>query len=362
MRTILVKTKPDAYPIRVGAGLLDRLPALMPGDLQRARRCVIATDSFLARSLGSRALRAFRAAGWKAELFALPRGEAAKSLASVERFFGFLLRAKVERRTPVVALGGGTVGDAAGFAASAYYRGVPLVQVPTTLLGQVDSAIGGKTAVNHPLAKNAIGAFYQPRLVVCDTATLKSLPRREFLSGLGEVVKYALLFDRAFARRLGAEWSRLLNLEDAALERVVARCAALKARVVAADTRDLSGARELLNFGHTLGHALESAAGYGRIRHGEAVAWGMRAAAAISKGRGWASDARAIDALLARLPRVRVPAGVSRRRLLSPLKSDKKARDGKNVFVLLKGIGNPVRVDDVSAAEIDAALDAVEAS
>ncbi|PIP82225.1 MAG: 3-dehydroquinate synthase [Elusimicrobia bacterium CG_4_9_14_3_um_filter_62_55] len=360
MKTIIVKTEPDAYPVRVGAGLLDRLPALMHRDLSRARRCVIATDSFLARSLGVRAQRAFRAAGWKAELFALPRGEAAKSLASVERFFGFLLRAGVERRTPVVALGGGTVGDAAGFAASAYYRGVPLIQVPTTLLAQVDSAIGGKTAVNHPLAKNAIGSFYQPRLVVCDTAVLKSLPRREFLSGLGEVVKYALLFDRAFARRLSADWNRLCAFDEGTLEAVVARCAALKARVVAADTRDLSGTRELLNFGHTLGHALEKASGYGRVRHGEAVAWGMRAAAAISFGRGWTKDKREIDALLARLPRVRIPAGLSRRGLLAPLKLDKKAVGGRNVFVLLKGVGNPVRVADVSPAEIDAAIDAVE--
>jgi len=362
MKSITVKTHPNPYPVRVGSGLLEKIPGFTAKALGKGRRCVVVTDSYLARSLGRQVEASFRKAGWTVEGYSLPRGEAAKSFSALERFYGFLLRRKVERRTPIIAVGGGTVGDAAGFAAATFYRGVPLVHVPTTLLAQVDSAIGGKTAVNHELAKNAVGAFYQPNLVVCDSSVLKSLPRRDFLSGLGEVVKYALVFDPAFAKRLRVDWLRVLQKEESALESVVARCARLKGGIVAEDTRDLSGKRELLNFGHTLGHALESAAGYGKIRHGEAVAWGMRGAVEISKGRGWLRDATLLDGLLGLLPKVRVPRGISRKKLLAPLGRDKKAKNGRNVFVLLKALGRPVRVDDVSRAEIERALDAVEAS
>ncbi len=361
MKTIKVETRPDPYLIRVGDGILDRLPGLAAKEFGKLRRCVVVTDSYLARSLGRRVEASLRGAGWTVDAFSLPRGEAAKSFSSLERLYGFLLRRRVERRTPIFAVGGGTIGDAAGYAAATYYRGVPLVHIPTTLLAQVDSAIGGKTAVNHPLAKNAVGAFYQPRLVVCDTSVLKSLPRRDFLSGLGEVVKYALVFDPAFAKRLRIDWLRILQKESSALEAVVAQCANLKGGVVAADTRDLSGRRELLNFGHTLGHALESASGY-KIRHGEAVAWGMRGAVEISKGRGWLRDSASLDDLLKLLPKPRIPQGITRRKLLAPLRLDKKAVGGRNVFVLLKAIGRPIRVDDVSPKEIESALDAVEAS
>lgn len=361
MKTITVKTRPESYAIRVGDGVLDHLPRLLAAEFGKQRRCVVVTDSYLKRSLAHRAETAMRGAGWTVDSYALPRGEAAKSFAALERLYGFLLRRKIERRTPLIAVGGGTVGDAAGFAAATFYRGVPLVHVPTTLLAQVDSAIGGKTAVNHALSKNAVGAFYQPRLVVCDTSVLKSLPRRDFLSGLGEVVKYSLVFDPAFAKRLRIEWLRVLQKEKSALDWVVARCAQLKADVVAADTRDLSGRRELLNFGHTLGHALEAASGYGKVRHGEAVAWGMRGAVALSKGRGWLKDSALLDDLLGLLPKVQVPNGISRKQLLAPLARDKKAIGGRNVFVLLKKLGRPVRVDDVSRAEIEAALDVVEA-
>jgi 3-dehydroquinate synthase len=361
VKQVQIKVHPNHYRVFVGDGALDRLPALAVKSFREKGRCVVATDSHLAGSLGRRAVRALRSGGWDPELYALPRGEAAKSLSAHEKFLGFLLRKGVERRTPVFAVGGGTVGDAAGFAAAVYYRGIPVVQVPTTLLAQVDSAIGGKTAINHPAAKNAVGAFHQPSLVVCDTAVLKSLPRRDFLSGLGEVVKYAMVFDPAFGRRLRLDWLRVLQREEGVLERVVARCAAIKGGVVAADVRDLKGRRELLNFGHTLGHALETASNY-RVRHGEAVAWGMRAAVAISKARGWIKKPEPVDDLLSLLPRVRVPRGISMRKLLEPLKSDKKARRGRNVFVLLKEIGRPVRVDDVARHEIESAVEAVEGS
>jgi 3-dehydroquinate synthase len=260
----------------------------------------------------------------------------------------------------LIALGGGTIGDAAGFAAATYYRGIPVVQIPTTLLAQVDSAIGGKTAVNHPLGKNAIGAFHQPSLVVADVDLLETLPKRDFLSGMAEVVKYGLVFSPSLMKRLDASWDRLLARDPRALEAIVAECVAWKVRVVAEDERDLSGRRELLNFGHTLGHALETATEYRAFRHGEAVAWGMLTACALSFGRGWMrTSGRRSMHLLSRLEPPRWPRTLRRAAVVAALASDKKVRGGKNVFVLLKEAGRPIRANDVTRAEIDAALDAI---
>ena len=201
MNEVKVSLGERSYPIYVGRGLLGRLPALLAKH-GFARRAVIVTDPFLRARFAVPAQRALKSAGWDAALTTLPRGEKAKSLSVVNGLYDFLLRFDAERRTPVIAIGGGTVGDAAGFAAATYFRGVPLVHVPTTLLAQVDSAIGGKTGVNHPLGKNAIGAFHQPAFVLADVDALCTLPKREFLSGMAEVVKYGLVFDRGFARGL----------------------------------------------------------------------------------------------------------------------------------------------------------------
>lgn len=343
--------------IFVETGLLKRLPAILARSYP-AKRAVLVSDAGLLRGPAGALARALKRAGWRLDVYALPQGEAAKSLAAVAALHTFLLKKRVERRTPLIAVGGGAVGDSAGFAAATYYRGIPLVHVPTTLLAQVDSAIGGKTAVNHPLAKNAIGAFHQPVLVASDVSVLKTLPEREFLSGLGEVVKYALVFDRAFLRRLDADWAKLLRRDPAALTRTVRDCAAWKVRVVAADERDLTGRRELLNFGHTLGHALETEAGYGNFRHGEAVTWGMRFAVELSVGRGWMKKTLAeADELLSFLPAPAWPKGLTRSRLWKALASDKKVKDGKSVFILLREVGKPVRVNDITRAELDAALD-----
>lgn len=343
--------------VRVGPGLLKRLPALVARHAAR-RRAALVTDSFLAPGLGRAVASAFARAGWEAPLFVLPRGEAAKTLGQAERLWAFLAEARHERRDPVVALGGGTVGDVAGFAAATWMRGVPLVQVPTTLLAQSDSCLGGKTGVNIPGAKNAVGAFHQPALVVADPAALAGLPERDYASGLAEVVKYGLVLDAGFARALSGRWRELAARRPAAVAWAVARSLKLKAAVVRADERDLSGRRELLNFGHTLGHALESASGYA-VRHGEAVAFGMRAAAALSRLRGGLSrpaESALVDALLARLPAVRVPSRVRARDLAERTLSDKKARGGRPVFVLLKGLARPERTDAVTREQVLAVL------
>jgi len=352
----IVKTKEGSSPVFVGEGLLEALPRLM--DIRcGGSRCVLVTDARLEPGLGRRVRRILGRGGRRADLFVLPVGERAKSPAALQKLYGFLLRSRVERGTPLVALGGGTVGDAAGFAAATFYRGIPLVQVPTTLLAQVDSAIGGKTAVNHPLAKNAVGAFHQPVFAAADPSVLRTLSERDFHSGLGEVVKYGLALDAGFARLLRRDWALLTARDAAALARAVGRCARIKARIVSADERDLSGTRELLNFGHTVGHSLEIATRY-RLRHGEAVALGMGAAVLLSQMRG-IFDPQDVDAASWLLDQVCPPwpRGAGLRELEGPIGLDKKVRGSKNVFILLRGLGRPVRVSDVSVSELRLAID-----
>ncbi len=344
------------YEIHVGRGILAELPRLLARHAN-GRRAVVVTDTYLRETHAARVVGALRRAGWRVDTMALPRGERAKSFAVLERMYGFLLRHGVETSTPLVAVGGGTVGDAAGFAAATYHRGIPLVQVPTTLLAQVDSALGGKTGVNHPLAKNAIGAFHQPVLVVADVGVLGTLPRRQLLSGMAEVVKVALALDPVLARWLDASWPNVLALRPSAVIRVVSTCAAWKARIVEEDERERLGRRVVLNFGHTVGHALETAAGHGRLLHGEAVAWGMRVAIALSDGRGWlgSEEGRLARSLLARLPLGATPKNGERGKVLPALRRDKKVGGARNVFVLLRGLGRPVTVDDVTVPELAAA-------
>ena len=355
MNRIELRTRPasERSSILVGAGLLARLPALIGAVLPKGKIAFVVDERLAAKLAPLKA--ALRRSRWSASWCALRGGEAAKSQDGIRRVYDHLIGSGADRRTPLVAIGGGTIGDAAGFAAATYFRGIPLVHVPTTLLAQVDSAIGGKTGINHPKAKNAIGAFHQARLVVADVDWLASLPRRDFDAGMAEVVKYALVFDPAFGRWLMARWDTLRE-RPRDLASLVARCARWKARIVAGDERDLSGRRELLNFGHTVGHALESASGY-RLRHGEAVSWGMRAAVELSKRRGWLrSGAQLAQALLARLPSPGWPEGLRERDLLAPMRHDKKTRAGRNVFVLLRELGRPVRVDDIGDVELSDVL------
>jgi 3-dehydroquinate synthase len=278
----------------------------------------------------------------------MPDGERAKNLSAASRLVDHMTRRNMTRQAAVIALGGGVVGDVAAFAASIYLRGIAVVHIPTTLLAQVDSSIGGKTGVNHHLGKNLIGTFHQPRLVLSDPLTLKSLPEREYLSGLYEALKYGVICDRelfeAFPERIGL----LLKRDPETVEWLVARCAAIKARIVADDERE-GDLRRVLNLGHTLGHALEAAANYQRLKHGEAVGHGMIAACRISLalGRMAESDARSVETAIHSIGRLPSLEGMKLRPILAALQHDKKIRDGAVHFVLPREIGTVEIARDV---------------
>ncbi|MGP1684916.1 MAG: 3-dehydroquinate synthase, partial [Giesbergeria sp.] len=284
-------------------------------------------------------------------------GERYKDWATLNRIYDALIEGRCERKTTLIALGGGVVGDLAGFAAATYMRGIPFIQVPTTLLAQVDSSVGGKTGINHPLAKNMIGAFYQPRLVLADTAVLASLPPRELSAGLAEVIKHGLVRDEGFVAWLEQNVEKLLACDPQALAHAVRRCCEIKAAVVAEDERE-AGVRALLNFGHTFGHAIESALGYGKWLHGEAVAAGMATAADLSRRMGFIAQAD-VDRVIALLKRARLPVaqpGIAPARLLESMAVDKKTEAGKLRFVLLDRIGAASIRTDVPAGLLQEVL------
>jgi 3-dehydroquinate synthase len=333
-----------SYDVVIGEGILPELGAALAG-LGGGRRALLVADAAVAATYGAQAAASLAAAGLAVVPAVVPSGERSKSLRQAERLYGLAIAGGCDRASWVVAVGGGVVGDLAGFVAATLHRGVRFCQVPTTLLAQVDASVGGKVAVNHRLGKNLIGAFHQPRLCWADVATLATLPARELRSGLAEVVKHGVIADAAYLAEMTAAAPRLLARDPAALVRAVAGSCRIKAAVVAADEREESGLRSHLNFGHTVGHALETVLGYRRLRHGEAVAIGMVAAGAIAEALGlWsAADQRALRELLAalRLP-VRLPAGVRADELLQVLARDKKARDGRVRWVL------PVRPGQVT--------------
>ena len=328
--------------VLVAPGLLDEAGERLKALGGPSTVAVVSTPP-VARLYGKRLLRSLRRAGHRPILLTVPDGERAKTPAHAERLHRRFARAGLDRGARVVALGGGVVGDLAGFAAATYLRGIPLVMAPTTLLAQVDASVGGKTAVNLPEGKNLVGAFHQPCLVLADTATLATLPDRELRSGLAEAVKVGAALDRALFALLERDAERLLARDPASIGRVVTRCVRLKARLVASDERDVRGRRALLNYGHTVGHALEAATGYRRLRHGEAVAIGIAAAARLAVRLGALSPAAAArqERLLERLGLpTRIPRGVSLSRVAQALRRDKKARDGRLVFVLTPSVGS----------------------
>jgi 3-dehydroquinate synthase len=326
----------------VGAGVRLKAKAWTRG-LSSTGRVTLVSEAGAWRRFGPGVERALKAAGLKVHVHLLPPGEAAKSWPAVEELMSTMLAAGLGRDSALVALGGGSVTDAAGFAAAIYQRGIPWVSVPTTLLGQIDSGLGGKTGINLAGGKNLAGAFHRATAVVCDPDVLRSLPPRELVSGFGEALKYGLVFEPALWRLMTENWDALMAGDRALTARVVRAGADWKRRIVARDEFETKGPRELLNFGHTLGHALESAAGLGFLRHGEAVIWGMRAALRMSVKRAGLSPATALEAdqFLASLP-VPVPRRVEPERLLSLAKRDKKARGGRARFVLLRALGKPM--------------------
>lgn len=360
MKVIRLALGNRGYPIWVGAGALEkaaRESARLFASQGQAPHAFIVADARLAKGR-ARLERALKRAGWKVSGIRVKASERFKDLRQLLPVYEALIRSGADRRTVLFALGGGVVGDAAGFVAGTFMRGIPWVGVPTTLLAQVDSSIGGKTAVNSPAGKNLIGVFHQPVAVACEPLLLKTLPRRELISGLGEMIKYGLIYDPRFFRRLERDWKKITSGDERALAHAISACARHKARAVARDERDVLGVREVLNFGHTVGHALESATRYATFRHGEAIILGMRAAVELSRLRGHLSAAAAarVDAFLAKLPVPRVPRRVSPRALLALLRHDKKAIAGRVRFVLLDRIGHAVLDRDVSDAEILAAI------
>jgi len=330
------------YEVVVHDGLLDRVGEFL-APFKLGPETVVVTNPVVKRHYGTRVVRSLRAVGLKPTVLALPDGERTKSLRWVARVLNELLRRRYERKAWLVALGGGVIGDLAGFAASIYLRGVPFVQVPTTLVAQVDASIGGKTGVNHLLGKNLIGTFYQPKLVLIDPGALRTLPQREYRAGLAEVIKYGVIADAEFFEFLERDMGQILTLETAALHRVIRTSCAIKAAVVSEDERE-GDRRRILNFGHTVGHALETLGGYRRYKHGEAVAIGMVVAARLAERLGLAdaSVGARIRALVERtgLPADLPPCSVSA--LIRAMRQDKKVQDRRIHFVLPDRIGHVV--------------------
>ncbi|HEY2329471.1 MAG TPA: 3-dehydroquinate synthase [Verrucomicrobiae bacterium] len=341
MHIVQVPLGSRSYAIKVGGGLLSRLGAEC-AQLKLGQRCAVITDANVGKKFARAALKSLSASGFEPVLITVPAGEKSKNISVVEKCFDALAKHRLERKSFIVALGGGVVGDLAGFVAATYLRGIPFVQVPTTLLAQVDSSVGGKTGVNLKSGKNLVGAFYQPRLVLCDLDALKTLPRREYISGLAEVIKYGIIYDAILFAQLERNLPKLLQRDVVTLRAVVARCCEIKADVVGQDETE-SGLRAILNFGHTIGHAIENSSGYGKFLHGEAISIGQVAAAKLSqKVLGLPSgDVARIENLFiqAGLP-VKVKLNATRRKkLFTAMKLDKKVSGGEIKFVLAKKIG-----------------------
>ena len=334
-QTLEVGLAERSYPIHIGSGLLAN-GELLAGHIPK-KRVAIVTNTTVAPLYLEKLQHTLQGIGVSSVVVILPDGEVYKTAETLNLIYDGLLTHRCERSTPLIALGGGVIGDMTGFAAASYLRGVPFIQIPTTLLSQVDSSVGGKTGINHPLGKNMIGAFYQPRVVLADIATLDTLPDNELSAGLAEVIKYGLIRDLPFLEWLEQNMHRLLAREPDALQYAVMRSCQNKAEVVAADERE-SGERALLNLGHTFGHAIESGMGYGNWLHGEGVAAGTVMAADLSRRLGWisAQDVARIRTLFERanLPVLAPDLGVEK--YLDYMGMDKKVEGGKLRFVLLK--------------------------
>lgn len=358
MPTVPVKLGSRSYQILISGGLLDELGGRARASLgANCRRAVLVSNITVGNIYRERSVRSLKRAGFKVHSFSIGDGERFKSLRTAESLFGFLIEHGIERSDVIVALGGGVVGDLAGFVAATYLRGIRLVQVPTTLLAQIDSSVGGKTAVNHALGKNLIGAFYQPSLVVIDPDVLGTLPARQTQAGLYEAIKYGVILDRRLFNSISENIDQLKNLDSTRLELLIARCCSLKAGVVERDERE-GGLRKILNFGHTVGHALEAVSRYRRFLHGEAVAHGMRAASRIAERLGLlnGADRERIDAAIAGVGKLPAAGTLALDDIISAIHRDKKVEAGRATFVLPVEIGRVVMRSDVPPPVIRAAL------
>ncbi|TXT30729.1 MAG: 3-dehydroquinate synthase [Rhodocyclaceae bacterium] len=357
IETLNVALGDRSYPIHIGTGVITQVELILPYIKQK--KVVVVTNTTVA-PLYLEVLRSTLESGGISVLpVVLPDGEQFKTWETLNLIFDALLSARCERGTTLIALGGGVIGDMGGFAAACYQRGMPFIQVPTTLLSQVDSSVGGKTAINHPLGKNMIGAFYQPKLVLADITTLNTLPERELKAGLAEVIKYGLIRDVEFYVWLEANLENLLARDPSALTYAIHRSCANKAEVVVADEKE-TGERALLNLGHTFGHAIETGMGYGDWLHGEAIAAGTLIAAELSRQLGWLDEktVKRIEHIFVRagLPVFGPRLGAAR--YLELMSHDKKVQDGKLRLVLLQEIGRAIVSDQASDAQISAAIEA----
>jgi 3-dehydroquinate synthase len=356
METLTVQLGDRAYPIYIGAGLLQNKN--LPGRHVRGRTAMVVSNEAVAPLYMSVLMSTLE--GLRVDATVLPDGEQYKTLEVLNIIYTALLEKRHDRSTTLVALGGGVVGDITGFAAASYQRGINFIQIPTTLLAQVDSSVGGKTGVNHPLGKNMIGAFHQPNCVIVDTDTLDTLPDRELSAGLAEAIKYGLIGDASLFEWLEKNIDHLLQRDAGALTYCIRRSCENKAKVVAADEREQTGHRALLNFGHTFGHAIETGLGYGTWLHGEAVGCGMIMAARLSHRLGWLSTAELERARgliqRARLP-TRPPAAIDSKRFFTLMTVDKKAVEGKLRLVLLRGIGQATVTADFDHCALKSLLE-----
>ena len=355
MRKVKVRLGSDSYDVHIGPGILKeaghRLTESGFGD-----KLVIITNPIVKRLYSEALEQNLTREGFSVITLLVPDGEEQKSLETAGRLYHELSNCYAERTTPILALGGGVIGDLAGFVAATYMRGVPLIQIPTTLLAQVDSSIGGKVAVNHGQLKNKIGAFYQPRLVITDISTLRTLPPKEFANGLAEVIKSAVVWDREFFAYLETNLDGIKSLEDRGLEEMVFRSAKIKAEIVEKDEKDL-GIRSILNYGHTIGHAIESAAEF-KMSHGEAVAIGMLAAASISNRMGILdiNELARLKSLIKRAGLTTETPNLELERIIQAIRHDKKILGGKIRFVLPKAIGDVFITDEVNPSLVEQVL------
>ena len=341
MRTVKVPLGDRSYSIKIGNELLPNLGKECR-RLKLGTRCALITDSKVGPIYSKTAMSSLRKSGFEPIEIRVPAGETAKSLKTIQSSYDKLAKHRIERSSFIVALGGGVVGDMAGFLAASYLRGIGFIQVPTTLLSQVDSSVGGKVGVNLKAGKNLVGAFYQPRLVLCDLNTIKTLPKRELRAGLAEVIKYGIIEDSKLFQRIERKMSKLLSLDTTEMAYIVARSCQIKAKIVEQDETE-NGLRAILNYGHTIGHALEAISSYGKFLHGEAISIGQVAASKISRDLLGLSQSE-VDRIEALFTAAGLPTKIhlsknEMKKLLAAMKLDKKVTDGKVNFVLANTIG-----------------------
>lgn len=355
MQTLKVELADRSYPIHIGKYLISDASLILP--YLKRKHVAIVTNTTVAPLYLEQLSQSLQAAGVTVIAIILPDGEAYKNSTTLNTIYDTLLQNRCERSTTLIALGGGVIGDLTGYAAATYLRGVPFIQIPTTLLSQVDSSVGGKTGINHPLGKNMIGAFYQPQLVLADIDTLQTLPAREFSAGMAEVIKYGLIRDAEFFDWLELNMASLMQLDEDTLSYAIFRSCQNKADVVAKDEHE-QGDRALLNLGHTFGHAIENAMGYGVWLHGEAVAAGSMMAADLSRRMGWLSESEVTriqnSFVAADLPITAPKLGVER--YLDLMGLDKKVENGKIRLILQQGIGKSVITSDYDAQKLKETL------